>query len=67
MHIQYTGAGVMYMQDRTGGPAVTAWMVGLRDRVGDTNRTGMNVSMLPSESVPVRQCGVLSLGLLSVA
>lgn len=40
--------------------------VGLGDRDGDTNRTGMNVSMLPSKSVPVRQCGVLSLGLLSL-
>lgn len=39
----------MCMQDRIGGPAVTGTEVGLGDRDGDTNRTGMNVSMLPSK------------------
>lgn len=41
--------------------------VGLKDRHGDTNRTGMNISMLPSKGVPVRQSGVFSVGLLSLA
>lgn len=41
--------------------------VEVRDRDGDTNRTGMNVSMPSSKGVPVRQRGVLSLGLLSLA
>lgn len=41
--------------------------VGLKDRDGDTNRTGMNVSMPPSKGVPVRQSGVFSVGLLSLA
>lgn len=41
------------------------WGEGMGD--GDTNRTGMSISMLAAVCVPVGQGGVFSLGLLSLA
>lgn len=46
MHTIQGGGHVMRMQDRTVGASRDSAEVGLGDRDGDTNRTGMNVSML---------------------